>query len=79
MADIAERSQRIVSEWLKRQADEDHAPDPLNIASAFMEMTARLIANPGAADAGAARLLAGLHDALAEHRAAHHGHASPSR
>src|ERR1700722_17413017 len=47
MADIAERSQRIVSEWLKRQSDEDHSPDPLNIASAFMEMTARLIANPG--------------------------------
>jgi polyhydroxyalkanoate synthase len=46
MADIAERSQRIVSEWLKRQADEEHAPDPLNIASAFMEMTARLVANP---------------------------------
>jgi polyhydroxyalkanoate synthase len=46
MADIAERSQRIVSEWLKRQSDEDHSPDPLNIASAFMEMTARLIANP---------------------------------
>ena len=46
MADIAERSQRIVGEWLKRQADEEHAPDPLNIASAFMEMTARLIANP---------------------------------
>src|SRR5271166_1413852 len=46
MADIAERSQRIVSEWLKRQANEEHAPDPLNIASAFMEMTARLIANP---------------------------------
>jgi polyhydroxyalkanoate synthase subunit PhaC len=46
MADVAERSQRIVSEWLKRQADEEHAPDPLNIASAFMEMTARLITNP---------------------------------
>jgi polyhydroxyalkanoate synthase subunit PhaC len=46
MADIAERSQRIVSEWLKRQSDEDHSPDPLNIASAFMEMTARLIASP---------------------------------
>ena len=43
MADIAERSQRIVSEWLKRQADQNHSPDPLNIASAFMEMTARLI------------------------------------
>jgi polyhydroxyalkanoate synthase len=46
MADIAERSQRIVSEWLKRQANEEHAPDPLNIASAFMEMTTRLMANP---------------------------------
>src|SRR3984957_13991050 len=46
MADVAERSQRIVGEWLKRQADEEHAPDPLNIGSAFMEMTARLIANP---------------------------------
>ncbi|HEX4172690.1 MAG TPA: class I poly(R)-hydroxyalkanoic acid synthase [Acetobacteraceae bacterium] len=46
MADIAERSQRIVSEWLNRQANEEHAPDPLNIASAFMEMTTRLIANP---------------------------------
>ena len=47
MAGIAERSQRIVSEWLKRQADEDHSLDPLNIASAFLEMTARLVANPG--------------------------------
>jgi len=46
MADIAERSQRIVSEWLKRQANEEHAPDPLNIGTAFLEMTARLIANP---------------------------------
>jgi poly[(R)-3-hydroxyalkanoate] polymerase subunit PhaC len=46
MADIAERSQRIVSEWLKRQAGEERAPDPLNIGSAFMEMTTRLMANP---------------------------------
>src|SRR6185312_7734324 len=46
MADIAERSQRIVSEWLKRQASEERAPDPFNIGSAFMEMTTRLMANP---------------------------------
>ena len=46
MADIAERSQRIVGEWLKRQASEEHAPDPFNIGSAFMEMTAKLMANP---------------------------------
>ncbi len=46
MADIAERSQRIVSEWLKRQHSQEHDLDPLNIGSAFLEMTARLMANP---------------------------------
>src|SRR5260370_34395874 len=46
MADIAERSQRVVSEWLKRQSDQAPQLDPLNIGSAFLEMTARLIANP---------------------------------
>ena len=46
MADVAQRSQRIVSEWLRRQSTEEHAPDPLNIAGAFMEMTARLVTNP---------------------------------
>ncbi|MEA2738471.1 MAG: hypothetical protein QOH05_1778, partial [Acetobacteraceae bacterium] len=34
MADIAERSQRLVGEWLKRQAHEEHATDPLNIGRA---------------------------------------------
>ena len=46
MADIAERSQRLVGEWLTRQPMEDHAADPLNIGRAFMEMTTRLMANP---------------------------------
>ncbi|HUB11089.1 MAG TPA: class I poly(R)-hydroxyalkanoic acid synthase [Acetobacteraceae bacterium] len=46
MADIAERSQRIVSDWLKRQGVEEHEVDPLNIGGAFLEMTARLMANP---------------------------------
>jgi polyhydroxyalkanoate synthase len=47
MADIADRSQRIVGEWLKRQTEGATAsPDPLNIGGAFMEMTARLMANP---------------------------------
>jgi len=47
MADIAERSQRIVGEWLKRHAEgAPTTPDPLNIGGAFMEMTARLMANP---------------------------------
>jgi polyhydroxyalkanoate synthase len=47
MAGIAERSQRIVGDWLKRQAEEGPAkPDPLNIGAAFMEMTTRLASNP---------------------------------
>jgi len=46
MADIAERSQRLVGEWLKRQSQEEKSRDPLNIGRAFMEMTTRLMANP---------------------------------
>jgi polyhydroxyalkanoate synthase len=47
MADVAERGQRIVSDFLKRQAETGHpGPDPLNIGSAFIEMTTRLMANP---------------------------------
>ncbi len=46
MADIAARSQRLVGEWLKRQAAEGVALDPLNVGSAFMAMTAKLLANP---------------------------------
>jgi polyhydroxyalkanoate synthase len=47
MAEVAERSQRIVGEWLKRQAKGGpSSPDPLNIGAAFMEMTARLMADP---------------------------------
>src|ERR1700722_4539163 len=46
MADIAERSQRIVTDWLRRMPKEEHDTDPLNIGTAFMEMTARLMTNP---------------------------------
>ena len=47
MADIAERSQRIVGEWLKRQSEAGPpSQDPLNIGRAFMEMTTRLMTNP---------------------------------
>jgi polyhydroxyalkanoate synthase len=47
MADIAERSQRLVADWLKRQTQPDSPnPDPLNIGNAFMAMTAKLMANP---------------------------------
>ena len=49
MADVAERSQRLVGDWLKRQADGekgDGAADTMNIGRAFLEMTARLMADP---------------------------------
>eukprot|EP01031_Cornospumella_fuschlensis_P012369 gene12369-15115_t len=39
MAEVAERGQRIVQDFLKRQADETGNPDPLNIGGAFMERT----------------------------------------
>ncbi len=46
MADVAARSQRLVNDWLRRQAKEGVALDPLNIGGAFLEMTAKLLANP---------------------------------
>ena len=46
MADVAERSQRIVGEWLQRQGGEQPAADPMNIGGAFLEMTTKLMANP---------------------------------
>jgi len=47
MADIAARSQRLVNDWMTRQAKEGMAIDPLNIGGAFLEMTTKLLANPG--------------------------------
>ncbi len=46
MAGIAERSQRIVGDWLKRQQTEAPSVDPMNIGAAFLEMTTKLMANP---------------------------------
>jgi polyhydroxyalkanoate synthase len=47
MADVAERSQRIVAAWLKRQGEEGPgSADPLNMGGALLEMTARLMADP---------------------------------
>ncbi len=46
MAEVAERGQRIVADFLKRQGEESPSADPLNIGSAFMEMTTRLMTNP---------------------------------
>jgi len=47
MADVAERGQRIVADFLKRQSENTQAgPDPGNLGGAFLEMTTRLMANP---------------------------------
>jgi polyhydroxyalkanoate synthase len=48
MARIAEQSQRLVTDFLARQAREPGtpSPDPLNIGGAFLEMTARMMADP---------------------------------
>ncbi len=48
MASIAERSGRLVADWVERQGNTTATPgaDPLNIGSAFLEMTARMMANP---------------------------------
>ena len=49
MAEIAEKSQRLVSEFLARQAEGAGSgmADPLNIGGAFLEMTQRLMSDPG--------------------------------
>ncbi len=47
MADVAERGQRIVTDFLKRQAEGSATgPDPAHIGSAFLDMTTRLMTNP---------------------------------
>ncbi|MGE4278748.1 MAG: class I poly(R)-hydroxyalkanoic acid synthase, partial [Magnetospirillum sp.] len=48
MTNIAERAQRIVSEFVSRQATEPGPQnfDPLNIGNAFMEMTAKMMSDP---------------------------------
>ena len=47
MAGIAERSQRLVTDWLSRQGTAEPAGNPMKIASAFLEMTTKLMAHPG--------------------------------
>ncbi len=46
MAGIAERSQRLVTDWLNRQSYEAPAIDPLNVGHAFVEMTTQLMKDP---------------------------------
>src|SRR3954465_6464655 len=46
MADIAERPQRLVTDWLNRQSHDGLEIDPMNVGHAFMEMTAQLMRDP---------------------------------
>ena len=48
MAEIAEKSRKLVSDWIERQAAYNGTPsiDPLNIGNAFLEMTARMMQDP---------------------------------
>ena len=51
MARIAERSQRLVSDFLTRTSGSGDGglgmADPMNVGAAFFELTARMMANPG--------------------------------
>lgn len=48
MAEIAEKSQRLMSQFIERHSNEENQPnaDPMNIVSAFMELTSRMMADP---------------------------------
>ncbi len=48
MADIADKSQRLVAEFLKRRGNDDSIgmASPMAIGAAFFEMTARLMSDP---------------------------------
>src|SRR5437588_4815618 len=48
MADIAEKSQRLVAEFLSRQQGENGIgmADPMAIGAAFFEMTAKMMSDP---------------------------------
>lgn len=47
LSEVAQQSQRLVQEFLARQGNADATtPDPLNIGTAFMEMTTRLMQDP---------------------------------
>jgi polyhydroxyalkanoate synthase len=47
LAGLAERTRKVMAEYLQRQAaDTAENPDPLNVANAFAQMTQSLIQNP---------------------------------
>ena len=45
---VAQKSQQLVTEFMRRQGSvgATSTPDPLNLAGAFLDMTAKMIANP---------------------------------
>ena len=47
MASIAERSQRLVTDWLNRQSHDAPEIDPMNVGRAFLEMTTQMMRDPG--------------------------------
>lgn len=49
LSSIAERSQKLINDFVKRQSGttDSETFDPLNIAGAFLEMTTRLMTDPG--------------------------------
>ena len=48
VSDIAAKSQKLVTDFLSRQGDSPHSGslDPLNIGTAFMQMTAKMMSDP---------------------------------
>jgi polyhydroxyalkanoate synthase len=71
MADIAERSQRIVNTFIERQADSNgfSIPDPGVVSKAFIDMSTRMMADPAKLVEAQARLwqdYIGLWQATAE-------------
>ena len=46
IANIAERSQRLVNNFLTQQSSQFGMADPMNIGNAFLELTARMMTNP---------------------------------
>jgi polyhydroxyalkanoate synthase len=48
LAEVAEGGQRVIAEFIERNALDTpiNNPDPLNIGTAFVEMTAKLISDP---------------------------------
>jgi polyhydroxyalkanoate synthase len=46
MSDVAERSGRIVQDFLRRQSEDGAAPDQMHIGRAFLDMTTKLMSNP---------------------------------